>query len=105
MLSSYSTPWTSSSTSPSRKKRVLSDKEATTGDSLAAVITQRCEELLVPIRHAYEEEREALVREHRSKDLAVFDALEELRNLESTCSDEHACSNIREVIADLEEVF
>ncbi|MEJ4107221.1 hypothetical protein [Corynebacterium accolens] len=83
----------------------MSDRAITSGDSVGAAITQRSEEILAPIRQAYEEEREALVREHRTKDLAVFDALEELRNVESSCFDEHAASNIRDVIADLEEVF
>lgn len=83
----------------------MPDKETIASHSLTELITQRCEEVLNPIRQAYEEEREALVKEHRTKELAVFDALEELRNVESTCSDEHATSNIREVIADLEEVF
>lgn len=83
----------------------MPDREITTGDTLGKVIAPHCEEVLNPIRQAYEEEREALVNEHRTKELAVFDALEELRSIESTCSDEHATSNIREVIADLEEVF
>lgn len=83
----------------------MSDRENTRGDSVAAAITQRSEEILAPIRQAYEEECEALVREHRTKELAVFDALEELRNVESNCFDEHAASNIREAIANLEEVF
>lgn len=83
----------------------MSDRAITSGDSVGAAITQRSEEILAPIRQAYEEERETLVREHRTKDLAVFDALEELRNVESSCFDEHAASNIRDVIADLEEVL
>lgn len=83
----------------------MSDRESTRVDSVGAAITQRSEEILAPIRQAYEEEREALVRKHGTVELAVFDALEELRNVESSCFDEHAASNIREVIADLEEVF
>lgn len=60
---------------------------------------------VAPIEQEYAEERERLVRENRHKDLAVFDALEELENIASSCSDEFASGSIREVIEALEAVF
>lgn len=68
-------------------------------------IGQQVADMLAPIREAYEEKRDALVREHRYRELAVFDALEELRSIESDCEDDRAGSRMREVIDDLEAVF
>lgn len=68
-------------------------------------LEQAFNERIVPIEEEYAEERERLVREGRYKDLAVFDALEELENIASSCSDEFASGSIREVIKDLESVF
>lgn len=68
-------------------------------------LEQDVNERIAPIEEEYAEERERLVRENRHKDLAVFDALEELENIASSCSDEFASSSIREVIEALEAVF
>ncbi|MCP1386943.1 hypothetical protein M5J20_01870 [Corynebacterium sp. TA-R-1] len=74
-------------------------------EELAEALRRHDEEVLAPIRRAYAEERETLARDHRYKDLAVFDALETLRDVESSCTDECAASQISEVIDRLEAVF
>lgn len=73
--------------------------------AMQAALYQHVADVLSPIREAYEEKRDALVREHRHRELAVFDALDELRSIESDCQDDCAGSRIREVIDDLEAVF
>ena len=68
-------------------------------------LEQNVNEITAPLKQEHAEERERLVRENRHKDLAVFDALEELENIANSCSDEFASGSIREVIEALEAVF
>lgn len=74
-------------------------------EAFTASLEQGIDDRLAPIVREYAEERERLVREGRYKDLAVFDALEELENIASSCSDACASGAIWEVIEDLEAVF
>lgn len=83
----------------------MSDKTHRATEELLSALEKHEEDVIAPIRQAYAEQRQTLVREHAHKELAVFDALEELREIESACSDELAASRIREVIDDLEAVF
>lgn len=83
----------------------MSDEARRATEGMMRALKTHDEEVLAPLRQAYAEERETLVREHRHQELAVFDALEVLREIEGSCRDECAASQIREVIADLEAVF
>lgn len=83
----------------------MSDEARRATEDMMQALKTHDEEVLAPLRQAYAEERETLVREHRHRELAVFDALEILREIESSCRDERATSQIREVIANLEAVF
>lgn len=83
----------------------MPDEARRAAEDMMQALKTHDEEVLAPLRQAYAEERETLVREHRHQELAVFDALEVLRDIESFCRDECAASQIREVIADLEAVF
>lgn len=83
----------------------MASKKQLDVEAFTASLEQGIDDRLVPIVREYAEERERLVREGRHKDLAVFDALEELENIASSCSDECASGSIWEVIEDLEAVF
>lgn len=83
----------------------MPDKPHRATEELLSALKKHEEDVIAPIRQAYAEERETLVREHRHQELAVFDALEALRDIESSCRDECAASQIREVIDNLEAVF
>lgn len=83
----------------------MPDEARCATEDMMQALNRHDEEVLSPLRQAYAEERETLVREHRHQELAVFDALEALRDIESSCRDECAASQIREVIDNLEVVF
>ena len=83
----------------------MSDEARDATEEMMQALKSHDEEVLAPLRQAYAEERETLVREHRHQELAVFDALEVMREIESSCRDECTASQVREVIADLEAVF
>lgn len=83
----------------------MAGKKRIDNEEFTLRLEQNVNERIAPIEEEYAEERERLVRENRHKDLAVFDALEELENIASSCSDEFASGSIREVIEDLEAVF
>lgn len=83
----------------------MASKKQLDVEAFTASLEQGIDDRLVPIVREYAEARERLVREGRHKDLAVFDALEELENIASSCSDECASGSIWEVIEDLEAVF
>ena len=83
----------------------MASKKQLDVEAFTLCLEQDIKERIVPIEQEYAEERERLVREGRYKDLAVFDALEELENIASSCSDEFVSGSIREVIEALEAVF
>lgn len=99
------TPKTCSQTSTTRRDCSVTTNAHQQTQELLAAIEQHDREVAAPLRQAYQEERATLVREHRHKELAVFDALEELSSIQSDCRDEYAASRIREVIDNLEDVF